>query len=103
MDTNASSRRLLAGLAFILLIVAAATAALPQQEQTIAPHELRSGVAPPGIVWPTPLMPKGPIDFESAEQRHLRLVVITRALQQPWSIAFLPDGSMLVTERPGRL
>ena len=48
-------------------------------------------------------MPDGPIEFESAEQRHLRLVVVTKGLEQPWSIAFLPDGSMLVTERPGRL
>jgi aldose sugar dehydrogenase len=48
-------------------------------------------------------MPDGPIEFESAEQRHLRLVVVTKDLEQPWSVAFLPDGSMLVTERRGRL
>jgi glucose/arabinose dehydrogenase len=48
-------------------------------------------------------MPDGPIEFESADQRHLRLVVVTKELEQPWSMAFLPDGSMLVTERPGRL
>jgi aldose sugar dehydrogenase len=32
-----------------------------------------------------------------------RLVTLSRDLVQPWSIAFLPDGRMLVTERPGRL
>jgi glucose/arabinose dehydrogenase len=48
-------------------------------------------------------MPDGPIEFESAEERHLRLVVITKQLEQPWSLAFLPDGAILVTERPGRL
>lgn len=32
-----------------------------------------------------------------------RLVTLARDLEQPWSIAFLPDGRLLVTERPGRL
>ena len=31
------------------------------------------------------------------------VVQITEGLQNPWSVAFLPDGKMLVTERPGRL
>lgn len=29
--------------------------------------------------------------------------VLTTGLVQPWSLAFLPDGRMLVTERPGRM
>jgi hypothetical protein len=29
--------------------------------------------------------------------------LITDKLQQPWSIAFLPDGKMLVTEKPGNM
>ena len=32
-----------------------------------------------------------------------RLVTLASGLVQPWSIAFLPDGRMLVSERPGRL
>lgn len=32
-----------------------------------------------------------------------RLVTVVDGLIQPWSIAFLPGGDMLVTERPGRL
>lgn len=28
---------------------------------------------------------------------------LARGLEHPWSLAFLPDGRMLVTERPGRL
>jgi glucose/arabinose dehydrogenase len=29
--------------------------------------------------------------------------IVTDGLDHPWSLAFLPDGRMLVTERPGRL
>jgi aldose sugar dehydrogenase len=32
-----------------------------------------------------------------------RVVTVADELIHPWSIAFLPDGEMLVTERPGRL
>lgn len=33
----------------------------------------------------------------------LKPVTVARGLVNPWSLAFLPDGRMLVTERPGRL
>jgi len=32
-----------------------------------------------------------------------RVVTVTQGLDQPWGLAFLPHGRMLVTERPGRL
>ena len=40
--------------------------------------------------------------FRSA-QHDYRVVPVVDGLIRPWSIAFLPDGDMLVTERPGRL
>lgn len=33
----------------------------------------------------------------------IRLDIIASGLEHPWGLAFLPDGRMLVTERPGRL
>ena len=37
------------------------------------------------------------------EQHRIRVTALTRGLDHPWSLAFLPDGRMLVTERAGRL
>ena len=45
----------------------------------------------------------GPWVFDTAEHPKIRLSVVTKGLAHPWAIAFLPDGGMLVTERPGRL
>ena len=33
----------------------------------------------------------------------VRVQTIARGLEHPWALAFLPDGRLLVTERPGRL
>ena len=40
--------------------------------------------------------------YETAEHR-FHLVRVVEGLEHPWGLAFLPDGRMLVTERPGRL
>ena len=33
----------------------------------------------------------------------LEVRTVARGLVNPWALAFLPDGTMLVTERPGRM
>lgn len=38
-----------------------------------------------------------------SQKQAFRAVAVTDSLEHPWSLAFLPDGRMLVTERPGRL
>lgn len=40
--------------------------------------------------------------IDSEEQR-FELRIVAAGLEFPWSLVFLPDGDMLVTERPGRL
>ncbi len=40
---------------------------------------------------------------QRSEEHAFRVVELARGLQQPWSLAFLPDGRMLVTEKAGRL
>jgi glucose/arabinose dehydrogenase len=39
----------------------------------------------------------------NSEKHSFRVVTLLTALENPWSVAFLPDGRMLVTERAGRL
>ena len=36
-------------------------------------------------------------------ERGFRAVTLLRGLEHPWSMAWLPEGDILVTERPGRL
>lgn len=37
------------------------------------------------------------------EKQAFSLEVLVRGLETPWGMAFLPDGGMLISERPGRL
>ena len=37
------------------------------------------------------------------EQARVRVVTVTDALDEPWALAFLPGGDILITERAGRL
>ena len=41
--------------------------------------------------------------IERTERHTVRVRILTSGLVRPWSLAFLPDGRMLVTERQGRL
>jgi len=38
-----------------------------------------------------------------SEKHSFRLVTLVTGLENPWSVAFLPDGRMLISERAGRL
>jgi len=58
-------------------------------------------VAPTGLA--NRPLPKLPMEFDTGEGMRIRVVAVTRELEYPWSLAFLPDGTMLVTERTGHL
>ena len=46
---------------------------------------------------------QAPVPVQRSALHDYRVVTVVEGLQSPWSLAFLPGGDMLVTERPGRL
>jgi aldose sugar dehydrogenase len=44
-----------------------------------------------------------PLLTETTEKAEIAVESVVRGLNRPWGLAFLPDGRMLVTEKPGRL
>lgn len=51
---------------------------------------------------PVPPLPEGPIEYQTGVQA-IRVDILARGLENPWSLEFLPDASILITERNGRL
>jgi glucose/arabinose dehydrogenase len=84
-----------------LVGVAAASIVLSAAAQQDVPMRNGIPVAPTGLV--VPPLPEHPVLYDTAEGQTIRVVVVAQGLEQPWSIAFLPGGDLLVTERPGRL
>ncbi len=62
-----------------------------------------AGAQPEPIGVPVPPLGAGPFVLDTAEQHKIRVTVVTKGLVHPWSLVFLPDGSLLITERPGRM
>ena len=58
------------------------------------------GVTLSALTFPSALVSQ---DVQRSALHDYRVVTVAEGLMNPWSIAFLPGGDMLVTERPGRL
>lgn len=67
----------------VCLIVTLAICAARAQAQKLTGPVTPTGVSPPAAGW--------------------KAVTVVDGLEHPWAMAFLPDGGMLITERPGRL
>ncbi len=84
-----------------LALVCASTFPAWLAAQQTVPFSNGVPLAPAGFE-PLPI-PEAPLEFNTAEVMRIRVVPVARGLVNPWSLAFLPDGTMLVTEKDGRL
>jgi aldose sugar dehydrogenase len=68
----------------------------------LLPHSTRiiSGFIA-ALAWLAPALAAGQV--VRTEEHALRVVKVAEGLEQPWSLAFLPDGRMLVSEKAGQL
>jgi glucose/arabinose dehydrogenase len=89
----------------VLFAVAGAVA-----EQVPAAQGGRQGGPPPaGGRGANPFPRVAPLPFPDSPQvvettgQPVRVVPMFKGLANPWSLAFLPNGDMLITEKPGRL
>ena len=112
MKTATLLRRAVSATALALATIAAvASIRAQQQPQTQKKYSYpvvrdQRGVIPPSprvAPYNSPPLGDGPFNFETYEQRRIRVSVVTKGLSHPWSVAFLPGGDMLITERVGRL
>ena len=89
----------------LALSVLIATTALGAEQRAAAPAKVPFAngvpVAPTGLA-DQPL-PAGPFTYKTAESQDVRVTVLARDLEYPYSLAFLPNGDLLFTERAGQL
>ena len=71
-----------------VLLAALSVSSFAQQKPTEMPRE------PLG---------NGPFIYDTAEQHKIKVTVLSKALNRPFGMAFLPDGNILVSERGGTL
>ena len=111
MKVPLSGRVLFCGVAFAIAAIVALSAQAPGGRQGAAGRAGGPAGTPPPRGIPRAPLGDGPWIYEAAEGVKFRLSVVTKGLVNPWDLVFLPDpstplgagGTMLVTERAGRL
>jgi aldose sugar dehydrogenase len=71
--------------------------------RAMTPARTLGGILPIAIAaWAVPAH-AAITDAPKAEQTPIKVETIATGLSNPWGLQFLPDGRMLVTEKPGRM
>jgi glucose/arabinose dehydrogenase len=73
----------------------------PALAQRDVPFQRGIPVAPTGLA-DKPLG-AGPFDYATGEGQNIRVTVLTKELSFPFTLTFVPDGTMLITQRDGKL
>ena len=79
-----------------VVAVAAALVAALQATPARSQQQPQIGIAPLAVG-------PGPYVFDTAEHHSIRVIVVASGLPHPFSVAMLPNGDALITERGGRL
>jgi glucose/arabinose dehydrogenase len=93
---NLDSRSVISALQAVGVVALLATAAPFAAAQGVDPRPANNPKQQPAFAGQT----------DAPEQKlnvAFDVVTVVEGLQNPWSVAFLPGGKMLITERPGRL
>jgi glucose/arabinose dehydrogenase len=85
----------------LLTVALAALCSSPALAQREVPFRMGIPVAPSGLA-DKPLG-GGPFDYATGEGQNIRVTVLTKALSFPFTLTFLPDATMLITQRDGKL
>jgi len=92
--------RQLAYRATVLALIATVAVVGCSTDQDAGPVPSPTGSS---IAASTPVAPVNGTEEPSAEVPELEVEVVAEGLEHGWDIGFLPDGGVLVTERPGRI
>jgi glucose/arabinose dehydrogenase len=82
-----------------LAAIALVALTVPLAGQQEVPFRGDTPIAPQGLK--VPPLPDAPIRYETAEGQNIRVSVYARGLRNPWSMVWVSDDTMLVSERGG--
>ncbi|HYH94364.1 PQQ-dependent sugar dehydrogenase, partial [Hyalangium sp.] len=91
------------------ILVFAATVTLVAATEAYGQERASSGQRPPVETQPPearnqkPAAPGQTRAPQPAKQASVQTQAVAKGLERPWALEFLPDGRMLVTEKPGRM
>lgn len=104
-STGSFSPRLPTVLPTVLLAVLAGCTPQQQQNASIEPAAEPAAIPSPtpSSIAQSPPSPTPAKTFVATQPDTFRVETVTEGLEVPWGMEFLPDGALLVTERPGRL